>query len=238
MKRTFESAFSTPPHHNQCVQRGAISPSNHMQIHPISHEDFSFGNCYPSATTHHHRDQSCFSNGPQFNTLSSEEASSFNHHHHPDYVPHFQPNKRICIRADSFHPNISESHTTTSKQFSSSLLHGGWNMSDSRHQTHYNILKQTLDPHHSEEHCHPSAQYIDIVVQCMNGRKIDVMIDPTCIVESLKSIIMRRLHLEPRQQRLVFKGKLCPDDNRLMDLGITDKAHLHLILQLRGGSGQ
>lgn len=54
-------------------------------------------------------------------------------------------------------------------------------------------------------------------------------------IESLKKKVQQKVALAPDQQRLVFKGKILPDDKTPEECGLKAGETIQLILALKGG---
>jgi len=58
-------------------------------------------------------------------------------------------------------------------------------------------------------------------------------LEDTDKVEAIKKKVQQKCALDPQQQRLVFKGKILPDDKTPSELGIKSGEVLQLILTLK-----
>ncbi|CAG7830232.1 unnamed protein product [Allacma fusca] len=66
--------------------------------------------------------------------------------------------------------------------------------------------------------------------------KFDVEVTPTNTINYLKTLIEEFHDIDASEQRLVFKGKVLPDEASMMDSGICDGSVIHLVRMLQGGS--
>jgi len=76
-----------------------------------------------------------------------------------------------------------------------------------------------------------------IGVKTMAGTQYNFDLEDTDKIDSLKKKVQQKVALDPQQQRLVFKGKILPDDKTPSELGLKSGDVVQLILALKGGCG-
>ena len=76
---------------------------------------------------------------------------------------------------------------------------------------------------------------IQIKVKNLNGKDIELNIDPNIKIERIKEQIEEKEGVPPLQQRLIFSGKQMSDEKTATDYKIQAGSVIHLVLALRGG---
>lgn len=133
----------------------------------------------------------------------------------------FIPNKRLKKSLEN--ELILDNHPVEEYKFNNYFKgKNGWNMKDEKHRNYFQHLQQT-------------TQSIPIFVQCLNGKKHEIIINPSSDIKILKEKIMRKLNIDINYQRLVFNGKICPDDSSISELCIENGSTINLISQVKGG---
>lgn len=79
---------------------------------------------------------------------------------------------------------------------------------------------------------------VQIFVRNLNGKSLAIMVSPSDTVESLKAKVEEREGLPASEQRLLYGGKQLEPGRILADYGVQKESTLHLVLRLRGGSGE
>jgi len=74
-----------------------------------------------------------------------------------------------------------------------------------------------------------------IFVKTLTGKTVEIRVDLSFTVETLKTLIQGSEGIPPDQQRLIYAGEQLDDERKLSDYNITDGSILHLVLRLRGG---
>lgn len=74
-----------------------------------------------------------------------------------------------------------------------------------------------------------------IKVRTLTGKEIELDIEPTDKVQTIKERVEEKEGIPPVQQRLIFSGKQMADDKTATDYSLEGGATLHLVLALRGG---
>ena len=75
-----------------------------------------------------------------------------------------------------------------------------------------------------------------IKVKTLTGKEIEIDIEPTDTIDSIKERVEEKEGIPPVQQRLIFAGKQLADDKAAKDYNIKAGDVLHLVLALRGGA--
>ncbi|CAH8451964.1 unnamed protein product [Dicrocoelium dendriticum] len=68
----------------------------------------------------------------------------------------------------------------------------------------------------------------DVTIKTLDGRDSLLTVDDEIKVEEFKSVIESKLDIPVAQQRLIFQGRVLPDNTRLIDCGVKDKV-VHLV---------
>lgn len=74
-----------------------------------------------------------------------------------------------------------------------------------------------------------------IKVKTLVGNEIKFDIEPDDNVVDVKHKIEESQGIPYNQQRLIFAGKILPDDKKISDTTIEPGSVLHMVLALRGG---
>lgn len=72
-------------------------------------------------------------------------------------------------------------------------------------------------------------------IKTLSGVQHSFNVEPTDKIEVLKKMVEEKVGIPPVQQRLVFSGKILPDDKTIAELKLQPNQTIQLILQLKGG---
>jgi len=70
-----------------------------------------------------------------------------------------------------------------------------------------------------------------VTIKVIGGQEIDLDVEADYTISSLKELVARQFHVPVEQQRLVFKGKILADAQRLCDYNIVAGTKLHLTVK-------
>lgn len=76
-----------------------------------------------------------------------------------------------------------------------------------------------------------------IKVKTLTGQEIEVDIELTDTLETVKERLQEKAGIPPMQQRLIYGGKQLADDKTCAAYNIEGGSVLHMVLALRGGAG-
>ena len=79
--------------------------------------------------------------------------------------------------------------------------------------------------------------FLKIFIKTLTGRKQAFNFEPENQVLAVKQALQEKEGIQVEQIKLIFSGKQLADNNTLESYNIAAGATIHMVLQLRGGSG-
>jgi ubiquitin-like protein Nedd8 len=73
-------------------------------------------------------------------------------------------------------------------------------------------------------------------IKTLSGVQHTFNVEENDKIEFLKKQVEEKVGIPPIQQRLVFSGKILPDDKTIKEVGLKAGQTIQLILQLKGGN--
>ncbi|KAA8564246.1 hypothetical protein EYC84_011192 [Monilinia fructicola] len=74
-----------------------------------------------------------------------------------------------------------------------------------------------------------------IKIRTLTGRELELHIEATDKMLTVKEKVEEQEGVPPAQQRLIYKGKQMLDEKIVGEYGVEEGVTLHLVLALRGG---
>ena len=74
-----------------------------------------------------------------------------------------------------------------------------------------------------------------IYIKSLNGTKSEIKVNLDGDIAAVKGILQEREGIPSEQLRIIFRGKLMQDKDKLKDKGIKANDTLHSAIMLRGG---
>ncbi|CAK70438.1 unnamed protein product (macronuclear) [Paramecium tetraurelia] len=107
------------------------------------------------------------------------------------------------------------------------LIFAGKQLEDGRTLSDYNIQKESTL--HLVLRLRGGMQ---IFIKTLTGRLINLDVESTDSVESLKKQIQDKEGIPPNQQRLIFSGHQLEDEKTLLEYNVENESTIHLVLRL------
>ena len=79
-----------------------------------------------------------------------------------------------------------------------------------------------------------NAKLIQIFIQTLTGKTIELNVEPSDTIKTVKDLILKKEGIPPEQQMFIFEGKLLEDIKTLAECNITNQSTIHLALKKDG----
>ena len=79
-----------------------------------------------------------------------------------------------------------------------------------------------------------NARFIQIFIQTLTGKKIELKVASYDTIKTVKDLILKKEGIPPEHQRFIFEGKQLEDNKTLAECHIIDQSTIHLALKKDG----